>query len=328
MFYKNKKQEMTEIATVAILGPVKDSRSWRKRRNSEIYDLYQDNSVVKSIKIDRIRWLGHLQRMEDLELPKRVPINDTVVINIVTTALLVATDGGEQHTQKRIGVGGRINHNTSSYNLKENLSNCMADNRLPPPVGILPLSPAAPPPASPTRTIIESPLPVPSTPRVVVLHCLPCQRPEKRREYSACQSRYRAASKGVGLEGRGPSDFPSPTNRVLPREVRLRTDAGGSNEEAIQDMGMVWICGQHKFGRYTQGRLPEKRLEQGGSGRRDPYEMNGTHGIRDRTPPGVSSGYRQKHTFSKQQNNFEPSNLRRDNSCRIYSTSSWEVACD
>jgi hypothetical protein len=61
-----------------IYGPIKDGEVWRRRNNAELYGLYQDVSVVKFIKINRLRWLGHLFRMDDLELPKRVLFSDPV----------------------------------------------------------------------------------------------------------------------------------------------------------------------------------------------------------------------------------------------------------
>ncbi|KAL1123737.1 hypothetical protein AAG570_001510 [Ranatra chinensis] len=51
---------------------------WRKRTNTEVYDLLKDNSVFKFIKINRLLWLGHMYRMGDLELPKRVLFNDPI----------------------------------------------------------------------------------------------------------------------------------------------------------------------------------------------------------------------------------------------------------
>ena len=61
-----------------ILGPICEEHTWRKRTNRELYELYQDASVVKFIKINRLRWLGHLHRMGDLELPKRMVFNNPI----------------------------------------------------------------------------------------------------------------------------------------------------------------------------------------------------------------------------------------------------------
>ena len=45
-----------------ISEPFCDRGEWRTQRNQELYDLYDDIDVVKSIK--RLRWLGHVTRMD------------------------------------------------------------------------------------------------------------------------------------------------------------------------------------------------------------------------------------------------------------------------
>lgn len=39
-----------------IFGAVKDNWLWRKRYNHEVYELYQDLDIMKTIKISRLRW--------------------------------------------------------------------------------------------------------------------------------------------------------------------------------------------------------------------------------------------------------------------------------
>ena len=46
-----------------IYGPFCDRGEWRIRCNQELYDIYNDIDVVKRIKIQRLRWLGHVARM-------------------------------------------------------------------------------------------------------------------------------------------------------------------------------------------------------------------------------------------------------------------------
>jgi hypothetical protein len=55
-----------------IYGPIRDGTNWRRRYNAELYGLYEDCSAVQSIKIGRLRWLGHVHRMNDNEPAKRV----------------------------------------------------------------------------------------------------------------------------------------------------------------------------------------------------------------------------------------------------------------
>lgn len=55
-----------------IFGPVQEGNAWRRRKNRELYQLYRDINVVRFIKLGRLRWAGHVARMGDREIPKRV----------------------------------------------------------------------------------------------------------------------------------------------------------------------------------------------------------------------------------------------------------------
>jgi hypothetical protein len=46
-------------------GPVKENGIWRSRYNHELYKLYNEPDIVKVIKVGRLRWLGHLFRMQE-----------------------------------------------------------------------------------------------------------------------------------------------------------------------------------------------------------------------------------------------------------------------
>lgn len=48
-----------------IYGPIRDEDGWRVRTNQEIYQLYEDPSLVTEIKRGRLRWLGHVERMPE-----------------------------------------------------------------------------------------------------------------------------------------------------------------------------------------------------------------------------------------------------------------------
>ena len=48
-----------------IYGPVCVDGEWRTRYNHELYSLYKDYQVTKKIRVQRLRWLGHLARMND-----------------------------------------------------------------------------------------------------------------------------------------------------------------------------------------------------------------------------------------------------------------------
>jgi hypothetical protein len=47
-----------------IFGPVNIDNIWRIRNNIEIDNLIEGADIVRSIKAQRIKWLGHIQRMD------------------------------------------------------------------------------------------------------------------------------------------------------------------------------------------------------------------------------------------------------------------------
>jgi len=48
-----------------IFGPRRDEviREWRKLHNEELNDLYSSPTIVRVIKVRRMRWAGHVTRM-------------------------------------------------------------------------------------------------------------------------------------------------------------------------------------------------------------------------------------------------------------------------
>ena len=48
-----------------IFGPVNENGTWRIKYNNEIYSSFSDVDIVKHIKISRLRWAGHIIRMEE-----------------------------------------------------------------------------------------------------------------------------------------------------------------------------------------------------------------------------------------------------------------------
>ncbi|CAH2267864.1 jg12940 [Pararge aegeria aegeria] len=43
---------------------MQDNGFWRIRYNHELYELFKEPNIVKTIKLLRIQWAGHVQRME------------------------------------------------------------------------------------------------------------------------------------------------------------------------------------------------------------------------------------------------------------------------
>jgi hypothetical protein len=55
-----------------IYGPVKENELWRNRRNDELEAIIKEENIVGFIKCQRIRWLGHIERMQDTAIPKKM----------------------------------------------------------------------------------------------------------------------------------------------------------------------------------------------------------------------------------------------------------------
>ena len=55
-----------------IYGPLCDRGEWRKRWNQELYDIYDDIDIVKRIKIQHLRLLGHVTRMDSSNPVRKV----------------------------------------------------------------------------------------------------------------------------------------------------------------------------------------------------------------------------------------------------------------
>ena len=55
-----------------IFGPVRVGDDYRIRMNHELYELYEDIDIVQRITIQRLRWLGHVFRMDEEAPAKKV----------------------------------------------------------------------------------------------------------------------------------------------------------------------------------------------------------------------------------------------------------------
>jgi hypothetical protein len=55
-----------------ILGPVYDNEkeNWRILTNQEIYAVVKKPTITETIRLHRLRWFGHVQRMEENRIPK------------------------------------------------------------------------------------------------------------------------------------------------------------------------------------------------------------------------------------------------------------------
>ena len=49
-----------------IFGPKRDENGeWRRLHNEELHSLYRSPNIVRGIKYRRLRWAGHVARMEE-----------------------------------------------------------------------------------------------------------------------------------------------------------------------------------------------------------------------------------------------------------------------
>ena len=55
-----------------IYGPVCVDVEWITRYNHKLYSLYKDDQAIKKIRVQRLRWLGHLVKMNDANVAKHV----------------------------------------------------------------------------------------------------------------------------------------------------------------------------------------------------------------------------------------------------------------
>lgn len=55
-----------------IFGVVKVFENWRRRTDSEVYQLYGDRDVTNLIKLGRFRWAAPIARMPADEIPKKM----------------------------------------------------------------------------------------------------------------------------------------------------------------------------------------------------------------------------------------------------------------
>jgi len=58
------------------LGPVYDNEKekWRILTNKEIYASVKKPTIIEAVSLNRLCWFGHVQRMEENRVPKRVYI--------------------------------------------------------------------------------------------------------------------------------------------------------------------------------------------------------------------------------------------------------------
>jgi hypothetical protein len=54
------------------MGPIRKGKHWRMRRIKRTQEILQGDVIVKFLKSLRLRWYGHVERMQDRRTPKHV----------------------------------------------------------------------------------------------------------------------------------------------------------------------------------------------------------------------------------------------------------------
>jgi len=85
-----------------ISGPVYDNEkeNWRILTNKEIYTSVTKPTVIETVRLNRLCWFGHVQRVEGNRIPKRV-----LYMNLGTTRVRV---GPRNRWQDEVREYGRI----------------------------------------------------------------------------------------------------------------------------------------------------------------------------------------------------------------------------
>jgi hypothetical protein len=62
-----------------IYGPVTENGIWRNGYNDELNEIIKGEDIVRFITAQRIRWLGHVERMKESAMPKKDAGRETVL---------------------------------------------------------------------------------------------------------------------------------------------------------------------------------------------------------------------------------------------------------
>jgi hypothetical protein len=52
--------------------PIKDKGHWRKRYDKELYEICKEPEISIVIKLKGLQWAGHLQTLDEQNIPKKV----------------------------------------------------------------------------------------------------------------------------------------------------------------------------------------------------------------------------------------------------------------
>jgi hypothetical protein len=86
-----------------IYGPICEGAAWRSRYNEELYHLYDEIDLVTTVRITRLRWAGHILRMQDNLPCEKIILNKPEVRRQVGRPNLRWMDGVMRDAE-RLGV--------------------------------------------------------------------------------------------------------------------------------------------------------------------------------------------------------------------------------
>jgi hypothetical protein len=55
-----------------IFGPTKENQTWRIKNSEELHKLIKHKNTVNYIKVQRLSWFGHIQRMPEARANKKI----------------------------------------------------------------------------------------------------------------------------------------------------------------------------------------------------------------------------------------------------------------
>ena len=87
-----------------IYGPICERTAWRSRYNEELYHLYDETDLVTTVRITRLRWAGHIVRMQDNLPCKKITLDKPEDRRRVGRPSLRWMDGVMRDAE-RLGVG-------------------------------------------------------------------------------------------------------------------------------------------------------------------------------------------------------------------------------
>ena len=90
-----------------IYGPKYENGEWESRMNRELEEMSKGENIVKWIKGQRISWLGHLERMEEDRMPKKISTQELEGTRRRGSRKRSSSAGSEK-MEIEIGKNGRI----------------------------------------------------------------------------------------------------------------------------------------------------------------------------------------------------------------------------